>query len=49
VPLRLQVDSEGNTKVEQGEANAQVCLRSDSDRFFEFYMPRILRTKQTAQ
>ncbi|MGB7844757.1 MAG: nucleoside hydrolase [Candidatus Acidiferrum sp.] len=41
-PLRLRVDDEGNTKVETGEPNAQVCLRSDSDRFFEFYMPRIL-------
>jgi purine nucleosidase len=41
-PMRLLVDDEGNTKVEAGEPNAQVCLRSDSDRFFEFYMPRIL-------
>lgn len=41
-PLRLRVDDLGNTKVEAGEANAQVCLRSDTDRFFEFYMPRIL-------
>jgi purine nucleosidase len=42
VPLRLRVDGAGNTKVESGAANAQVCLRSDTDRFFEFYMPRIL-------
>lgn len=41
-PMRLHVDDEGNTKVEEGDPNAQVCLRSDSDRFFEFYMPRIL-------
>jgi purine nucleosidase len=41
-PLRLRVDDEGNTQVEEGEPNAEVCLRSDSDRFFEFYMPRIL-------
>jgi purine nucleosidase len=40
--MRLRIDDAGNTKVEEGEANAQVCLRSDSDRFFEFYMPRIL-------
>ena len=46
VPLRLRIDGEGNTKVEQGEANAQVCLRSDSDQFFEFYMPRILGMKK---
>ncbi len=40
--MRLRVNDEGSTKVEEGEPNAQVCLRSDSDRFFEFYMPRIL-------
>jgi purine nucleosidase len=43
VPLRLRVDEAGNTKVESGAANAQVCLQSDTDRFFEFYMPRILK------
>jgi inosine-uridine nucleoside N-ribohydrolase len=41
-PLRLRVDEQGNTKVETGAPNAQVCLRSDSDQFFEFYMPRIV-------
>lgn len=41
-PMRLRVDDEGNTKVEQGPPNAEVCLRSDSDQFFAFYMPRIL-------
>ena len=40
-PLRLRVDEQGSTKVEAGAPNAQVCLRSDSDQFFEFYMPRI--------
>jgi purine nucleosidase len=40
--MRLRVDDEGNTKVEEGTPNAQVCLRSDSDQFFEFYLPRIL-------
>jgi inosine-uridine nucleoside N-ribohydrolase len=40
-PLRLRVDEQGSTKVETGAPNAQVCLRSDSDQFFEFYMPRI--------
>ncbi len=44
--MRLRVDDEGNTKVEQGEPNAQVCLRSDSDQFFEFYMPRMLGGKK---
>ena len=40
-PLRLRVDEQGSTKVEVGAPNAHVCLRSDSDQFFEFYMPRI--------
>jgi len=44
--MRLRVDDEGNTKVEAGEPNAQVCLKSDSDQFFEFYMPRILGVKK---
>jgi purine nucleosidase len=41
-PLRLRVDDQGSTKVETGAPNTQVCLRSDSDQFFEFYMPRIV-------
>jgi purine nucleosidase len=40
-PLRLRVDEQGSTKVETGASNAQVCLHSDSDQFFEFYVPRI--------
>jgi purine nucleosidase len=40
-PLRLRVDEQGGTKIETGAPNAQVCLRSDSDQFFEFYIPRI--------
>jgi inosine-uridine nucleoside N-ribohydrolase len=40
-PLRLRVDEQGSTKIETGAPNAQVCLRSDSDQFFQFYIPRI--------
>jgi purine nucleosidase len=40
--MRLRVDDEGSTRLEAGEPNAQVCLRSDSDQFLEFYMPRVL-------
>jgi purine nucleosidase len=39
--LRLRVDEQGSTRVENGAPNAQACLRSDSDQFLEFYMPRI--------
>jgi purine nucleosidase len=40
-PLRLRVDDNGNTKPEAGTPNTEVCLRSDSDQFFDFFMPRI--------
>jgi purine nucleosidase len=40
--MRLRIDDEGNTKVEDGEANAQVCLASDSDAFLRFYVGRIV-------
>lgn len=42
IPLRLRVDERGSTKIEAGAPNAQVCLHSDSDQFFEFYIPRII-------
>ena len=41
-PMRLRVDDQGYTRVETGAPNAQVCLRSSSDQFLEFFMPRIL-------
>jgi inosine-uridine nucleoside N-ribohydrolase len=40
-PIRLRVDEEGSTRVESGEPNAHVCLKSDSDAFLEFYMRRV--------
>jgi inosine-uridine nucleoside N-ribohydrolase len=46
-PLRLRVDEEGYTRVESGDANAQVCLKSDSDRFLEFYLKRIIGGQQS--
>jgi purine nucleosidase len=41
VPMHLRVDAKGATKVEQGPPNANVCLHSDSDQFFDFVMPRM--------
>jgi purine nucleosidase len=41
-PLRLRVEDDGSTKVEDGAANAQVCLQSDSDAFLGFYVGRIV-------
>ena len=40
-PMRLRVDDQGYTRVESGTPNAQVCLRSNSDQFLEFFIPRI--------
>jgi purine nucleosidase len=41
-PLHIRVDDKGATLVEPGTANAQVCLHSDADAFFRFYMNRLL-------
>ncbi|HUM06004.1 MAG TPA: nucleoside hydrolase [Terriglobales bacterium] len=40
-PLRIRVDDEGYTRTEAGNANAQVCLDSDPEMFFRFYLPRL--------
>src|SRR5258707_13945115 len=39
-PMRLRVDDQAYTRVESGPANVQVCLRSNSDQFLEFFLPR---------
>jgi len=41
-PMKLRVDEQAYTRVEQGAPNAQVCLRSSTDQFLEFFMPRIV-------
>jgi purine nucleosidase len=52
-PMRLRVDDQGYTRVEPGPPNTQVCLRSSSDQFLEFFMPRMVapeaREKQSQQ
>jgi inosine-uridine nucleoside N-ribohydrolase len=40
--MRIRVNEQGYTRVEDGKPNAHVCLRSDSDRFFQFYLPILL-------
>ena len=42
-PLRIVVDNEGYTREQAGVPNAQVCLSSDQKRFFEIFMPRLLK------
>ncbi len=41
-PMHIRVDDKGFTRVDPGLPNAQVCLNSDSDAFFRFYMKRML-------
>ena len=37
----IVVDEKGITRTESGESNARVCLHSDPDAFFHFYMARL--------
>lgn len=41
-PMHIVVDDKGFTRPEAGPANAQVCLASSPDKFFDFYIHRIL-------
>ena len=41
-PMRLSVNAQGYTSRVTGAPNSFVCLESDSDRFFAFYLPRLL-------
>jgi purine nucleosidase len=40
-PMRIRVDDKGFTRPEAGTPNAQVCLDSDSEAFFHFYIGRV--------
>jgi purine nucleosidase len=40
-PMHISVDDRGLTRAESGAPNAQVCLDSDSEAFFRFYIPRL--------
>jgi inosine-uridine nucleoside N-ribohydrolase len=44
-PMRLRVDDQAYTRVESGPPNAQVCLRSSSDQFLEFFVPRMVSSR----
>ena len=39
--MHIRVDEKGYTREEPGAANAQVCLNSNSEDFFQFYLRRI--------
>ena len=40
-PLHLRVDEKGYTREEPGTPNAQVCLHSNPEDFFQFYLKRV--------
>jgi len=39
--LHIRVDEKGFTREEPGTANAQVCLQSNPEEFFQFYLRRV--------
>ncbi len=41
-PMHIEIDDKGFTRATAGPPNANVCLDSDSDRFFHFYIPAVL-------
>lgn len=40
-PMRIRVDEKGFTRIEPGPENAYVCLHSNPEAFFRFYMKRV--------
>ena len=40
-PLHIRVDEKGFTREEPGTPNAQVCLQSNPEDFFQFYLSRV--------
>jgi inosine-uridine nucleoside N-ribohydrolase len=40
-PMHIRVDEKGNTREEPGTPNAQVCLNSNPEDFFQFYLRRV--------
>jgi purine nucleosidase len=40
-PLHIRIDEKGLTREEPGSANAQVCLNSNGEDFFKFYLKRV--------
>ena len=41
IPLHIRVDEKGFTREEPGTPNAQVCLQSNPEDFFQFYLRRV--------
>jgi purine nucleosidase len=45
--MRIRVDEKGFTRAEPGAPNAQVCLNSNPDSFFDFYIRKIVGEPKT--
>jgi len=41
--MHIRVDDKGFTRAEAGTPNAEVCLDSDSEKFFRFYLRRVAK------
>ena len=46
-PMHIVIDDQGYTRVAPGHPNVNVCLHSDSDRFFHFYISTILGERRS--
>jgi purine nucleosidase len=44
-PMRIEVDDKGFTRPASGPTNSFVCLGSDSDRFFNLHMSRLMQQR----
>ena len=44
-PMHIRIDDAGFTRVDAGAPNANVCLHSDADQFFHFYLPQVLQQR----
>ncbi len=44
--LHIRVDEKGFTREEPGAANAQVCLDSNAEEFFKFYLKRVAGARE---
>ncbi len=42
-PMRIKVDDRGFTRPEDGTPNADLCLQSDPEQFFRFYLTAVLK------
>ena len=41
VPMHIRIDEKGSTREEPGTPNAQVCLNSNAEDFFQFYLGKV--------